>query len=60
MTEYADLDYPLPNREWFQTKAGWASREWTHQARETAQRALVKTVGPRNVPEVNVDIWRFV
>lgn len=30
------LDYPLPEREWFRTEGGWASRPWTAEARKAA------------------------
>lgn len=30
------LDYPLPEREWFRTEGGWASRPWTAAARKAA------------------------
>lgn len=30
------LDYPLPEREWYRTAAGWASRPWTAETRQAA------------------------
>lgn len=30
------LDYPLPEREWYRTADGWASRPWTAETRRAA------------------------
>jgi len=38
------LQYPLPNREWYRTAHGWASREWTAAAKRQAEAGRVKQV----------------